>query len=307
MAGNIQNSYIIPFQLFRGVLFATFVLPVVLMYRNKSHKLLISLILIYTTTAIVLIIPNFLFPDTVCWAHFIEMITSMILFSVITWLVWQKRNPTNKSKYFWDKLAKSYDKRVKKVYDKAYQDTIKLSRNYLDPTHNVLDFACGSGITTIELSKNVKKITAIDISEKMIEVAKQKTIDKNINNIEFKQADLFESQLNDTKYNAVLAFNILCFIEDLDEVLIRVKDLLLPSGIFISATDCLREKRSFSTMVNTFLSKFGLIPFIKKYSMAELEDAIRRNGFDIIETKNLHDNPPNYYIVAKKNGCLTCS
>lgn len=96
MAGNIQNWHIIPFQFFRGVLFATFILPVVLMFRNKRKELLVSMILIYATTAIVLIIPNCLFPDTVRWAHFIEMSGSMTFFSVISWLVWQKTWTDNK-------------------------------------------------------------------------------------------------------------------------------------------------------------------------------------------------------------------
>lgn len=200
---------------------------------------------------------------------------------------------------FWNMLAKSYDKRVSK-YDDAYKKTIDISKRYLNSEQVVLDYACGTGITTIDLSKNVQKIIAIDIAEKMVELAKKKTIERNIKNVEFKVADLFNSQLNDAEYNVVLAFNILPFIQDLDGVLNRIMELLLPSGLFISATDCLGEKRSFSTIVNTFLSKFGIMPFIKKYSMVELEEIIRRNGFDIIEKKKLHDNPLNYYIVAKK-------
>lgn len=89
MAGNIQNSSIVPFQLLRGILFSIFILPVVFIFREKRKELFISLILIYTSTAIVLIIPNSLFPDTVRWAHFIEMISSMSLFSLLTWLVWR--------------------------------------------------------------------------------------------------------------------------------------------------------------------------------------------------------------------------
>lgn len=201
---------------------------------------------------------------------------------------------------FWDKLARGYDNQVKKRYEKTYHDTIEMSRKYLDPNYIVLDFACGTGITTIELSENVKKIYAIDISEKMIEVAKQKAISKNITNVEFMITDLFDPHLNDTKYNVVLAFNILYFVDDIDKVLIRIKELLLPSGLFISATDCLGEKRSFLTAVNLLVSKLGLIPSIKKYSITGLEESIKRNEFKIIETKNLYDNPPNYFIVAKE-------
>ena len=93
MAGNMQDSYIIPFQFIRGLLFSIFSLPIVLMFRNRKRELLISLLLIYATTAIVLIIPNALFPDQVRWAHFLEMTTSMSLFSLITWLVWVKPRP----------------------------------------------------------------------------------------------------------------------------------------------------------------------------------------------------------------------
>lgn len=90
MAGNLKDAYIVPFQFLRGLLFSIFILPIVFMFRNRKRELLISLILIYATTAIVLIIPNALFPDMVRWAHLIEMTTSMSLFAVITWLVWRK-------------------------------------------------------------------------------------------------------------------------------------------------------------------------------------------------------------------------
>lgn len=90
MAGNLEDSFIIPFQFLRGLLFSIFILPIVFMFRHRKWELLISLLLVYATTAIVLIIPNALFPDRVRWAHFIEMTTSMTLFSVIAWLVWRK-------------------------------------------------------------------------------------------------------------------------------------------------------------------------------------------------------------------------
>lgn len=90
MISNIQDSRILSFQLLRGVLFSTFILPVVLMLYHKRQPLLISLILVYLSTAVVLIIPNFLFPDSVRWVHFIEMSSSMTLFAVITWWIWRK-------------------------------------------------------------------------------------------------------------------------------------------------------------------------------------------------------------------------
>jgi len=80
----------------------------------------------------------------------------------------------SKAKYFWNRMAKSYDKQVEKKYKQAYSDTIALSKKYLRSDFSVLDLACGTGLTTIELAKSVKKTDAIDISAKMIEIARLK-------------------------------------------------------------------------------------------------------------------------------------
>lgn len=96
MISNFQSSSIVSFQLLRGALFSLFILPIVLMFYDQSKALLVSLILIYLSTAIVLIIPNFLFPDAVRWVHFIEMMSSMTLFAVITWWVWRKPGENRK-------------------------------------------------------------------------------------------------------------------------------------------------------------------------------------------------------------------
>ncbi|WP_313582575.1 hypothetical protein [Lacrimispora sp.] len=79
-----ENPAIYPFQFMRGILFGVAALPLLYMGRNRRREFIISICLIYLCTAIVLIVPNFLFPDTVRWAHFIEMFLSMLFFGVIT-------------------------------------------------------------------------------------------------------------------------------------------------------------------------------------------------------------------------------
>ena len=82
-----ENAIIYPFQFLRGILFTLSIMPLVYMMRGKSKALLISLCLVYLCPAVVLIIPNILFPDMVRWAHFLEMMTSMFCFAVISWYV----------------------------------------------------------------------------------------------------------------------------------------------------------------------------------------------------------------------------
>jgi len=83
MANNIKtNPTIIPFQILRGILFGIAVIPIRCMI-NKKSVFIISVCLIYLCTAVILIIPNALFPDMVRIAHLIEMFSSMLLFGII--------------------------------------------------------------------------------------------------------------------------------------------------------------------------------------------------------------------------------
>lgn len=82
-----EDAIIYPFQFLRGVLFTLSIMPLVYMMKGKGKALLISLCLVYLSPAVALIIPNVLFPDTVRWAHFIEMVVSMFCFAVISWYV----------------------------------------------------------------------------------------------------------------------------------------------------------------------------------------------------------------------------
>jgi hypothetical protein len=60
---------------------------------NKNKGVFItSVCLVYLCTAVMLIIPNALFPDIVRIGHLIEMTSSMFLFGLITGnILWAKR------------------------------------------------------------------------------------------------------------------------------------------------------------------------------------------------------------------------
>ena len=83
LANNVKtNPLIYPFQFIRGILFSAAVLP--LLFINKKKKIfIISVCLVYVTTAVVLLIPNALFPDMVRYGHLIEMAASMTVFGLI--------------------------------------------------------------------------------------------------------------------------------------------------------------------------------------------------------------------------------
>jgi hypothetical protein len=93
MGNNIgANPIIIPFQILRGILFGIGIYPIKNIVNKNKNVFIISVCLIYLCTAIVLIIPNVLFPDMVRIAHLIEMFSSMLLFGIIVGnILWNKK------------------------------------------------------------------------------------------------------------------------------------------------------------------------------------------------------------------------
>ena len=201
---------------------------------------------------------------------------------------------------FWDNMAAVYDKHAMKRYAQAYADTVSMTRKHLKAGDHVLDFACGTGITTAQLAGGVQSIHAVDISPKMIEVARSKCESAGISNVAFDCTTLFDKRLETGAYDAVLAFNILFGLPEQKKVFERFGALLKPGGMFISATDCLAESSLKYRLGIWVMARQGKVPYEKLYSMKSLKAAVIAGGFEIIETRNLYDSPPNLFIAARK-------
>lgn len=205
-----------------------------------------------------------------------------------------------KSEKFWNRLASGYDQHTLHTYRQTYIDTISKSQKYLNQDQIALDLGCGSGITTIELSKSVKEMFAIDTAEKMIDVAAAKIQGTNIKNIHFDVSDIFDACLKAGTFDVVMAYNILCYIKDMNSFLSRVFALLRPNGVFLSTTDCWGEKVNFITCTQSLLCKAGIVPFMENLEIHDMETSIQTNGFQILESCNLYDKLPNLFVAARK-------
>ena len=100
----------------------------------------------------------------------------------------------NKSEKFWDKIANYYDQ-VEKKDDQITIKIIEKTRNRLKISDNVLDYGCGTGTAAIEIAASVKTVNGIDISSRMIEAAKEKTVERKVKNIDFAQTTIFDEKL----------------------------------------------------------------------------------------------------------------
>lgn len=210
-----------------------------------------------------------------------------------------RSDPANANPAFWDKTARGYAKRpIKDVA--SYETTLARVRAHLSADHEVLEIGCGTGTTALKLADAARRIVATDVSPQMIRIAQGKADDQKVTKVDFLAMTVDDPGLDGRRFDAVLAFNLLHLIEDLDQALARTAELIKPGGLFISKTVCLKRQGWYLKPVISVMQAFGKAPFVHFLAIDELEDAVRNAGFEIIETGDYPAKPPSRFIVARK-------
>lgn len=204
----------------------------------------------------------------------------------------------DKSAKFWDKIAQKYSRQP--IADEAaYQKKLQVTREYLGPDMEVLEIGCGTGSTAIIHAPYVKHVLAIDISSKMIEIAKGKARADNIENVSFEESSIDELSVVDQSMDVVLGLSILHLIENKDTVIARVYDMLKPGGFFVTSTACLGDNMKFFKFIAPIGKFFGFMPLVKVFTAKQLEDSMISAGFKIDHFWQPNKNAA-VFIVAKK-------
>ena len=99
--------------------------------------------------------------------------------------------------HFWNWTAERYSRQA--IADEAsYQKKLAITQKYLTPDMHVVEFGCGTGSTAIVHAPAVKTYHAIDVSEKMIEIARGKAAEAGISNLSFTVGTLEEANVPDS-------------------------------------------------------------------------------------------------------------
>ena len=200
---------------------------------------------------------------------------------------------------FWDMISSKYA--ASPIQDKlAYEAKIHKIKIYLKPDNVVLDIGCATGTQCGDIADNVKHVTGIDISGKLISIAEQRKAHRKIENIEFLKTSLFDERFQKGSFDVVMAFYVLHFFEDIDAVFKRIHELLVPGGFFISETACLGDGNFIVGKLLRLVGIFGFMPKINLLTTRQLEQALEKAGFSIVEKKKFSGSNSEYTFIAKK-------
>jgi len=205
----------------------------------------------------------------------------------------------DQSAIFWNNIAARYAQRP--VGDEAsYQKKLQITQKYLKPDMEVLEFGCGTGSTAIIHAPYVKHTRAVDISEKMIDIARSKADVAGIDNITFEVAPCDGLEVPDESLDAVMGMSILHLLEDKEAMIARVYRMLKPGGLFISSTVCMSGMMALIKPVISIMRLFGKAPeTVKCFSVKSLVKSLTDTGFEI-DQQWQPSKAKAVFIVAKK-------
>jgi ubiquinone/menaquinone biosynthesis C-methylase UbiE len=216
----------------------------------------------------------------------------------------KKQRMTQEIQKFWDKQAKRYDL-AERQFEHVYKDIIFKTGKYLSSTDNALDYGCATGTKTIELANKVQHIHGLDISTEMIKEAIKKKDESKVSNISFSQGTIFNTNLEKTSFDKIIAYGIIHLLEDNQKVIQRIYELLKPGGLFISTTACMKDKMSCKKRIEVatylFMKRLGISPLhINMFKSSDVEKLFVDQNFQIVEVEKIIHGIPAIFIVARK-------
>lgn len=229
--------------------------------------------------------------------------------------------PIQEVKNYWNARPCNLRHSTKQQGTKEYFDEVEKRKFFVEPHlvdfadfpsvkgKNVLEIGCGLGTTTINFAKaGAKKVTAVDLSDKSIALAKQRAEVNHLSDrIEFYNANAEELSkiLPEEKYDLIFSFGVIHHTPHPDKVLQELHKFLAPNG-----TLKIMVYYRYSWKVLWILMKYGKFQFWKLsqlvatyseaqtgcpityiYSKKEAEKLLENSGFKVVRSQVDHIFP----------------
>lgn len=209
--------------------------------------------------------------------------------------------------------------RMNPVRIQYIKDAISKFKISID-TAKILDVGCGGGLISLPLAHLSKNVTAIDASEKNIEVAKIQAKKQSVK-IKLLNATTSEMLRKRAKYDVVISLEVIEHVADYKVFLSELTRLTHEESIIIIST----INRSFKSLLQAkvfaeYIARMvpvGTHDFDKFLKPKEIQDVMAELGFKMLDISGIkmkldgswylsHDTDVNYIATFKLNrSCKT--
>jgi len=152
-----------------------------------------------------------------------------------------------------------------------------------DPT--VLDVGCGTGISTFELMKRIQgrgKFYGIDISQKMIDLARSRAVDLGYSNVEFSKGDAERLDFPDSSFDLTFSNQVFLFLPNKQKALNEMFRVLKPMGqtaLLFFGESSFKEIEEIYNRIRNRHTEYAMPESQKLLSLEETHDLFEKVGF----------------------------
>lgn len=176
-------------------------------------------------------------------------------------------------KNLFDQLSHKYDTKERFELAKIIQNEIR--PDIVEHTNkSLLDYGCGTGLVSLDFSKEVKSLILADASSEMLQLTKQKIEQLGLTNATTIQLDLIKED-TDIKVDTIITSLVLLHVPDTSLLLEKLYASLNEGGQLIIVDFDLNEKINDPRVHNGF-------------DQDKLTALLEQTGFNKISSNNFH-------------------
>jgi len=206
-------------------------------------------------------------------------------------------DPTQSIIDIYDTIADDFAKRY--AGDLSDNPLIDSFLSKLPPNARILDLGCGAGQTVNYMTKKGFQVTGIDLSKKMLAIAK-----KNYPNCSFKMMDMQHIEFPQESFDGILSSYSLIHVPDacILEVLLNYYRILKKDGWIAIFGQQGEPDHYIQTKIPP-----NTLTFFNFFTPERITQKLKQAGFSIISIDSIPSDEPsfnmsdtNLYILAKK-------
>ena len=175
----------------------------------------------------------------------------------------------------------------------------ELRERYVQVLHGLelaLDAGCGTGLISVELATDVRRVIGMDISPEMLAKAASRL--NSLNNVRLCAADVHRLPFSDAVFDGYLLNNVLYFVDDPKMVISEMVRVTKHGGIIALASA--RPSNNVDVLIE------GLLSYLKEEDIEvpaqDLEKFVESNRALQSQYRNLYE-PQDISALLRKFGC----
>lgn len=165
----------------------------------------------------------------------------------------------------------------------TYKIILNIIEKYLRSTSlKVLDIGCGAGTISFYIANRGNRVVGIDIAKKAIHACNQSAKILSLNNLVKFRNIMFPEKVPSEKFDLVICSEVIEHIRNDDLAIRKIYTVLNYGGLLILSTPSKNAPLYKLGLVKDFDKRVG---HLRRYSVRELSNLCKKNGFKILETK----------------------